>query len=205
MDMARKPNTEQRREQIVNALLEAIGEHGYDKATVQTIAQKAGLAPGLIHYHFRNKEEILLELVKSLAAVAQRRFEGLAASATDAAARLKAYVDARLALGDGAEPQAVAAWVVIGAEAIRHPLVRAAYQDAVAAERALLEALLNDYLGDRRKSAACAGQLAAALIAFTEGAFQLSSAAGDVMPRGYAADMALQLVQRFVDAEPDTR
>ena len=203
--MARKPNTEQRREQIVNALLEAIGEHGYDKATVQTIAQKAGLAPGLIHYHFRNKEEILLELVKSLAAVAQRRFEGLAASATDAAARLKAYVDARLALGDGAEPQAVAAWVVIGAEAIRQPLVRAAYQDAVAAERALLEALLNDYLGDRRKSAACAGQLAAALIAFMEGAFQLSSAAGDIMPRGYAADMALQLVQRFVDAEPDTR
>lgn len=203
--MARKPNTEQRREQIVTGLLMAIGEHGYDKATIQAIAQKAGLAPGLIHYHFRNKEEILLELVKSLAAVAQRRYEGLAVSATDAAARLKACIDARLALGDGAEPQAVAAWVVIGAEAIRQPLVRAAYQDAVAAERELLEALLNDYLGERGKSRACARHLAAALIAFIEGAFQLSSAAGDIMPRGYAADMALQLVQRFADAEPDTR
>lgn len=203
--MARKPNTEQRREQIVNGLLAAIGEHGYDKATVHTIAQKAGLAPGLVHYHFRNKEEILLELVKSLAEIAQRRYESLAASATDAAARLKAYVDARLALGAGAEPQAVAAWVVIGAEAIRQPLVRTAYQDAVAAERALLEALLNDYLGERSKSPACAGHLAAALIAFMEGAFQLASAAGDIMPRGYAADMALQLVQRFADAEPDIR
>ena len=70
--MARKPNTEQRREQIVKGLLEAIGEHGYDKATIQTIAQKAGLAPGLIHYHFKSKEDILLELVKSLAAVARR-------------------------------------------------------------------------------------------------------------------------------------
>jgi TetR/AcrR family transcriptional repressor of bet genes len=205
MHMARKPNTEQRREQIVNGLLAAIGEHGYDKATVHTIAQKAGLAPGLVHYHFRNKEEILLELVKSLAEVAQRRYESLAASATDAAARLKAYVDARLALGGGAEPQAVAAWVVIGAEAIRQPLVRTAYQDTVAAERALLEALLNDYLGERSKSPACAGHLSAALIAFMEGAFQLASAAGDIMPRGYAADMALQLVQRFADAEPDIR
>jgi TetR/AcrR family transcriptional regulator, transcriptional repressor of bet genes len=203
--MARKPNTEQRREQIVSGLLEAIGEHGYDKATIQTIAQKVGLAPGLIHYHFRNKEEILLELVKSLAAVAQRRYEGLAASATNGATRLKAYIDARLALGDGAEPQAVAAWVMIGAEAIRQPLVRAAYQDAVAAERVLLEALLNDYLGERRKSPACASHLAAALIALVEGAFQLASAAGDIMPRGYAADMALQLVQRFADAEPDIR
>jgi len=205
MNMARKPNTEQRREQIVNGLLEAIGEHGYDKATIQTIAQKAGLAPGLIHYHFQNKEEILLELVKSLAAVAQRRYESLAASTTNAAARLNAYIDARLALGGGAEPRAVAAWVVIGAEAIRQPQVRAAYQDAVAAERALLETLLHDYLREREKSPASAGRLAAALIAFMEGAFQLSSAAGDIMPSGYAADMALQLVGRFADAEPDIR
>jgi TetR/AcrR family transcriptional repressor of bet genes len=203
--MARKPNTGQRREQIVNGLLEAIGEHGYDKATIQAIAQKAGLAPGLIHYHFKNKEEILLELVKSLAAVAQRRFEGLAASASGADGRLKACIDARLALGDGAEPQAVAAWVVIGAEAIRQPQVRAAYQDAVAAERALLEGLLGDFLLDRGKSPASAGRLAAALVAFMEGAFQLSSAAADIMPRGYAADMALQLVRRFADAEPDIR
>lgn len=203
--MARKPNTAQRREQIVHGLLDAIGEHGYDKATIQAIAQKAGLAPGLIHYHFKNKEEILLELVKSLAAVAQRRYAGLAASAAGATGRLKAYVDARLALGDGAEPQAVAAWVVIGAEAIRQPQVRAAYQDAIAAELTLLETLLGGYLDERGKSRACAGRLAAALIAFMEGAFQLASAAGDTMPRGYAADMALQLVQRFADAEPDLR
>jgi TetR/AcrR family transcriptional repressor of bet genes len=189
----------------VHGLLEAIGEHGYDKATIQTIAQKARLAPGLIHYHFRNKEEILLELVKSLAAVVQRRYEGLAAAAIGADARLEAYIDARLALGDGAAPQAVAAWVVIGAEAIRQPQVRAAYRDAVAAERTLLETLLHDYLDERGKSPASAGRLAAALIAFIEGAFQLSSAAGDIMPRGYAADMARQLVQRYADAEPDIR
>ena len=36
-----------------------------------------------------------------------------------------------------------------------------------------------------------------------EGAFQLASAAGDVMPQGYAADMALELVRRFAAAEPD--
>ena len=201
--MARKPNTEQRREQIVSGLLAAIGEHGYDKATIQTIAQQAGLAPGLIHYHFTNKEEILLELVKSLAAFARQRYERLAASATSADERVKAYIDAHLALGAGADAQTVAAWVVIGAEAIRQPQVRSMYQDTVAAELALLTALLHDDLQARGKSTACAANLASALLVFMEGAYQLASAASDAMPRGYAADMALQLVRRFADAEPD--
>ena len=204
-DMARKPNTDQRRAEIVKGLLAAISAHGYDKATIQTIAQEAGLAPGLIHYHFKNKEAILLELVKSLAAFARQRYDGLAASATTAADRLKAYIDARLALGDGADVQTVAAWVIIGAEAIRQPQVRAVYQDVVTSELALLEALLKDYLDERGKSAACAARLASTLVAFMEGAFQLASAANDIMPRGYAADMALQLVTRFADAEPDCR
>ena len=201
--MARKSNTEQRRAEIVAGLLAAIGEHGYDRATIQAIAAKAGLAPGLIHYHFRNKEEILLELVKSLAAVARRRYDELAASAATPDARLKACIDARLALGDGADPHAVAAWVVIGAEAVRQPQVRAVYQDAVAAELALLEGLVRDVLAAHGKPAASASRLAAALVTFMEGAFQLASAAGAVMPQGHAADMALQLVQRFIAAEPD--
>jgi len=201
--MARKSNTEQRRAEIVAGLLAAIGEHGYDKATIQTIATRAGLAPGLIHYHFKNKEEILLALVRSLAAVARGRYDALAASAATADDRLKACIDARLALGDGADPHAVAAWVVIGAEAVRQPQVRAVYREAVAAELALLEGLLRDYLGAHGKPPTGASRLAAALVALMEGAFQLASAAGDVMPQGYAADMALELVRRFAAAEPD--
>jgi TetR/AcrR family transcriptional repressor of bet genes len=203
--MPRKPNTDQRRQEIVNGLLAAIAESGYDKATIQAIAHKAGLAPGLIHYHFKNKEAILLELVKSLAAVAQQRYAALAAAAIGPDARLKACIDARLAQGDGADTHAVAAWVIVGAEAIRQPLVRTIYQAALAAELARLETLLAACLAERRKPATRAGELAAALVAFMEGAFQLASAASDVMPQGYAADMALQLALRFADGEPDER
>jgi len=200
--MPRKPNTNERRRQIVAGLLASMAEHGYEGASIQVIGRHAGLAPGLIHYHFKNKEDILLELVRSLAGIAQARYEALAAHAHAPDARLQAWLHARLGQGPGADLQAVAAWVMIGAEAVRQPPVREAYQAAIAAELALATGLLGDCLAARGKPLASAGMLAASLLAFMEGAFQLSSAAHGIMPEGYAAGMALQLVQRYLDGEP---
>ena len=126
-----RPNTEQRRAEIVNALLSTIAEHGYAKATIQLIAQKAGLTPGLLHYHFKTKAEILVELVKTLAGLSSQRYAAFAESAETAEERLIAYIDARLSRGEGANPTAVAAWVMIGAEAVRLPEVREIYQQAI--------------------------------------------------------------------------
>ncbi|MCE3605955.1 TetR/AcrR family transcriptional regulator [Massilia sp. P8910] len=200
--MSRKPNTEQRRAQIVQALLDTMAEHGYEKATIQLIARRAELTPGLLHYYFHSKADILLALVKALAAAAQQRYFAFAQNAADADQRLKAYIDARLGLGEGADPGAVAAWVVIGAEAVRQPEVRAAYQHAIDTEMTLLRELLSASLAAHGKSTANVHALAAALLAMMEGTFQLASAAQASMPTGYAAPMATQLVRRFIDAEP---
>jgi TetR/AcrR family transcriptional repressor of bet genes len=199
--MSRRSNTEQRRAEIVSALLAVMAEHGYEKATIQLIAQKAGLAPGLLHYHFKTKAEILLELVKTLANLSRQRFLDFAESASTADERLRAYINARLAKGQGADPHAVAAWVVIGAEAVRQPDVRAVYQDAVRAETALIEELLSACFIDRGRALTTVRALAAALLALIEGAFQLASAAPEVMPVGYAATMAIDLVERYIDRE----
>ena len=58
--MPRPSNTDARREQIVLGLQRVMAERGYEKATVSAIAQAAGLTPGLVHYHFKNKQEMLL-------------------------------------------------------------------------------------------------------------------------------------------------
>ena len=197
--MSRKSNTEERRAEIVRALLAAMAEHGYEKATIQLIAQKAGLAPGLVHYHFKTKSEILLELIRTLASLSRQRYEGFAESATSADDRLRAYINARLAKGEGADPHAVAAWVVIGAEAVRQPEVRTMYQDVVRAEAELIETLLAACFKDRGKARAQVKPLAAALLGLIEGAFQLASAAPDVMPAGYAAGTAIKLFESYID------
>lgn len=197
--MSRKSNTEQRRAEIVGALLAAMAEHGYEKATIQLIAQKAGLAPGLVHYHFKTKAEILFELIRTLASLSRQRYLGFAESATSPDDRLRAYINARLAKGEGADPHAVAAWVVIGAEAVRQPEVRAIYQDVVRAEADLIEELLTACFKERGRARAQVKPLAAALLALIEGAFQLASAAPDVMPAGYAAGTAIKLFESYLD------
>lgn len=201
--MANRPNTEERRTQIVNGLLLAIAEHGYAKSTIQIIAKKAGIAPGLLHYHFSTKAEILVELVKTLAEKFGARYVAFAASAESPEDFLFAYVNARLAKGEGESPAAVGAWVMIGSEAVRMPEVRTIYQQAIGAELALLKELLSAYLTSTGKSLSRIDHLAGSIIALMEGAFQLAVGAPEVMPTGYAAATTIELIKRYVGAESD--
>ncbi len=199
--MANRPNTEQRRAEIVQGLLLTMAEQGYARATVQLIAKRVGLAPGLVHYHFKTKAEILVELVKTLADQFRSRYTHLAQSARSPQDFLFAYVNARLAKGEGESPAVVAAWVMVGAEAVRLPEVRAIYQQAIAAEFSLLRGLLSNYLVSREKSVDNVDGLTAAMVALMEGAFQIASAAPSVVPVGYAATTAIALIQAYVEAQ----
>ena len=199
--MARKPNTELRRGQIVDALRQVMAVSGYSGATIQAIAAKSGLAPGLIHYHFHDKHEILVELVESLAAYARTRYEQRASQARTPAEHLRAYIDARLALGDDAKPDAVVAWVMIGVEAVRDPDVRKVYQRAVSKELALVRQLLRACLREAGKRVRKLDELTAGLLAYTEGAFVLASNARELVPRGFAAPLAAEWISRYISGE----
>jgi AcrR family transcriptional regulator len=48
-----------RRDQILNAAREVIGENGYDQSSVDQIAKRAGLSRSTIYEYFSSKEEIL--------------------------------------------------------------------------------------------------------------------------------------------------
>jgi TetR/AcrR family transcriptional repressor of bet genes len=203
--MSRHPNTDSLRSQIVAALLPVLARKGYAKATVVEIARQAGLAPGLIHYHFANKREILVSLVLSMVEYANARSEQAAGGSADPLARLRAHIDSRLGLGDGADADMAAAWVMIGAEAVREPEVRAVYQQAIADELATLTQLLGECLGHAGRDKSTARQLASGLIAMMEGAFQLASAAGEVMPKGYAANAAWNCARLGIEAAGPAR
>src|SRR5687767_4320730 len=98
--MPRPSNSEERREQIGRALQRVMSRSGYEGATVAEVAREAGLTTGLVHYHFRSKQEILLYVLDRL--VQRHRLvleEALAAAAGDAAGELAAFVDVHLALG----------------------------------------------------------------------------------------------------------
>ncbi len=99
--------------------------------------------------------------------------------------------NAAMGLGEGAAPDVVAAWVMIGAEAVRQVEVREIYAGIVQEELILLTRLFADCLQSCGAESTSAPGWAAGMMALIEGAFQLSSAARSVMPRGYAARAAV--------------
>lgn len=196
--MGRKSNTEERRAQITAALLAVMAEKGYEGASIQAIAKQAGLTPGLIHYHFKTKQEILLATVDQLVAGARARYESALKDAQTPADQLRALIHARLALGAGADEAAVSAWVMIGAEAVRQAEVRAAYQVVIAEQLDLIAALLTK-AGLRKDLKA--KEVAAGLVATMEGAYQLASAAAEVMPRNYAERQVLAKIDEVLEGK----
>lgn len=198
--MGRPSNKSERRAGIVQAMLQVMAVKGYEGASIQAIAKQAGLAPGLIHYHFKTKQDILLESVIQLSNVLKERYQSLSETAETAEDKLKAFINARLSKGEGTNHQAVVAWVMIGSEAVRQPEVKAAYLDALREQKALLEVLLQDYFcrvlkKDKLKKNELNSKVAF-VMAFMEGAFLLSITAQEIMPEDWAAD---ELLCRLID------
>lgn len=54
---------EETRERIVEAAYEVLARDGYDATSVKDIAAAAGVAPGLVHYYFKSKEELVLAAI----------------------------------------------------------------------------------------------------------------------------------------------
>jgi TetR/AcrR family transcriptional repressor of bet genes len=187
--MPRPSNTDHRREEIVLGMLRTLAEHGYDGASTQRIAHAAGLTPGLIHYHFASKQEILLALVELLARRARERIEKHRSRAKNDREHLHAFLDAMLQVGTGADPEAVAAWVALMAEAIREPKVARAVRVVLTSWQGELEQLCVPLARERRAAA----KAAAALVAFVQGCFVQAAVAPHSIPSGSAAPGARAL------------
>jgi TetR/AcrR family transcriptional regulator, transcriptional repressor of bet genes len=193
--MARPSNTEERRQQIVQGLLRVMAERGYERASIAEIARAAGLTPGLVHYHFTEKQEVLLTLVEQLAGgVRERVKQRLARAKGGARGQVDAFLEAFLATGEGADPAAVSAWVTISAEAVRQPEVRAAYEKVVRADLEQLEALVAEVTGRRK-----ARTVAAGLFAAVQGYFVLAAAAPGLIPPGSAAATVKRMAAGLLD------
>ncbi len=178
--MARPRNTDLRRAQIVEAMFSVMGERGYKGASVAEVARRAGLAPGLVHYHFRDKRAVLLALIEDLGERAARRV-GLGLAAPPGAERLDAVLDAFLGLGATADPAEVACWAAAAVEATGDEGIRAAFARVIGGLIDHFEGLLRG-----AQPAATRGE-AAALVAGLQGYFLLASAAPGEIPRGTAA------------------
>lgn len=52
---------EQTRSRLMTAAVELIAERGWGAVTTRMVAERAGLRPGLVHYHFRSVTDLLID------------------------------------------------------------------------------------------------------------------------------------------------
>lgn len=171
--MARPSLRAERRGEIIAAFESVFAAHGHQGATVAAVAAEAGVSPGIIHHYFRDKEELVHELLRSLRAKSSHRFREQTS--------LHGLLDAALRVNSRADPTAAGAWVGIFAVALRAPALRRILQRDLRATLHRYEAAAD---GD--------ADLALGLLATTVG-FLLLGALAPTMVRGRAAGIARRM------------
>jgi len=205
--VARPSNTAARREEIVGGLLRVMAARGYGGATIAQIAGEARLPSGIVHYHFENKKEILVAVLERLSRVVRERYARRAARAglTETRGRVRAWIDAHVALGPDADASAMACWVAVGAEALRDSQVRREYEKVLIEDRKILEELVQSALRSEGRATKAARAIAMTLLAAVQGAFQVGCTAPGTIAPGSMAPLLRRMADGLIEAEPRSR
>lgn len=186
--MARPSNTEQRRLQIATGMIKVMARKGYDGASIADIARAARLTPGLVHYHFKGKEEIRLAALDTLIQAHLAKLDEYVATAEGRPLdEIGAFIDYHLALGTTADPEALACWNHMSGEALRDKKVRDRFEQAMAGIASRVAASIRR--GVERWELSCddPDSAAAALVATVQGYYVLGASARNAIPKGSAA------------------
>jgi AcrR family transcriptional regulator len=74
---AKSEEHQKTKERIIAAASKVLAEKGYDAATLREISREAQAAPGLVHYYFGGKDELLVEVLQAAGQRFHQRMEGL--------------------------------------------------------------------------------------------------------------------------------
>src|SRR5436190_21625411 len=65
MQLAARAGRADSRHGLMNVAIDCFAKHGYAASSIDRIAKAAGVTKGALYYHFKDKEELLLEAVKN--------------------------------------------------------------------------------------------------------------------------------------------
>jgi len=121
------------RAKLIEAAYSVLATQGYEATSIKAVAQAAGVAPGLIHYYFASKEDLLLAVVEDAAARYAEEMRTLRASLAPEQA-----LDAAIAARKGRverEPDRERLRIELFALGVRHPALRPAVARVLATGR----------------------------------------------------------------------
>ncbi|MET3698439.1 TetR family transcriptional regulator [Bacillus oleivorans] len=67
---------EDKRQLLIDAAYKVFARKGYANASIKDIANEAEITPGLVHYYFKNKEEILFAVQQKIQSHYHQKYDG---------------------------------------------------------------------------------------------------------------------------------
>ena len=140
--MARKKMTDERKRQIFIGLFHTVVKKGFSHCTITEIAEAANVSRGILHYYFKNKQEMLLELMRVLGETHYEGLQRMIAETDDPREKLKGVV--RFQYLDESKPfhDTAGVWVEFWGQAPHDREVR----EAVSAIQSRLRRLIADLI-----------------------------------------------------------
>lgn len=141
--MARPSVEAERKEQILRSACNVIAERGISGLRVADVARDAGVSPGIIHYYFDNKRDLMRAAFEENFQYSLERRAAIFDSDQDSPSKLRALVDAYLPEGD----ETVAAWhvwVELWAEGLRDEGLRDLNDRAYGEWRRIIAGVIRD-------------------------------------------------------------
>jgi len=92
---SRTASPEIRRQQLIDATIASISRFGISGTTLNRVTQEAGLSLGLVNFHFKSKDALLLATLRHLADEHRDLWIGRSRSDLDPMAKLRAIVEAQ--------------------------------------------------------------------------------------------------------------
>lgn len=161
---------DERRRAFIEAALACLADHGVHGTTVRRIADRAGVAPGLLTHYFTGKDALVAEACRTLAGHILDEVAGSPAPGGNALERLRGFIRASFR-EPNLDPGLLRVWIGFWSLVLTDETARATHAETYARYRSTLEALLSDALAEagRPVDAARTSRLAIAVSALLDG------------------------------------
>ncbi len=164
-----RPRSE-RRQQLIDATIRCIAEHGLSDTTLQQVTREAGLSQGIANLHFQSKENLLAETLRYVTAEYNRGLlevlDGMADQ--DLSSVLEALLAFQLSRGV-TQRQKMAVWFAFYGESSARPLYQQICSSSDRQSERKVEALFSAVIAEGDYQQLDARELATGYLALIDG------------------------------------
>ena len=128
------------RTRILEAAFHVLGRQGYENTSIKDIAEEAGVAQGLVHYHYKSKQQLVLAVLEFVCQKVELGVEGEAGA-------LQAFEQTKVMLRESRDTNAL--YVQLIGVSLHDAVIGPGVREFIRSERAHVEDIARQVLAER--------------------------------------------------------